>query len=346
MPSIKYLFDRVRSMNTANMRAAAARVAKRSGKAKLAILLDMALCGARHGAGYMDYELFEFEKKSLAQRKSYLTRGRNNDYVKALNARSGWKIFDSKPLFNERFAAYCPRRWAQLETLTPQEFERFAAELGEFIAKPPDASHGDGVEKLKASSIDDWAAERERLIAAGSTLIEEVVRQHDAMNAICPGSVNTVRFVTLVRDGRAKIVGTYLRVGGGDRPVDNFNGGGMVTVVDRESGTILYPAVAKAGVVYENHPMTGVKFVGTKLPMWGECREFVLRAALEVGEVKYVGWDVAITPTGPTFVEGNHYPGHDIYGLAPHAPDGFGTLPQWEEVYALQDLKKLIKQAK
>lgn len=343
MPSLKYLFGRLRSMNTKNMRLAAARIAKQTHRPRLVILADMALCGFRHGAGYMDYELFGFQNKNAAQRRSYLTRGRNNDYVKALNDRDAWKIFDSKPLFLEHFAAYCPRKWAELEKLTAEKFERLGTELGEFIAKPPDASHGDGVEKIRASEVDDWAALRERLIACGSTLIEEVVRQHDDVNAICAGSVNTVRIVTLVRDGRAHIVGAYLRVGGGSRPVDNFNGGGMVTVVDRESGKILYPAVAKAGVVYEAHPQTGTKFEGTQLPLWRECREFVERAALEVPGIKYVGWDVAITPSGPTFVEGNHYPGHDIYGLEAHSPDGFGVLGDWEAVYTLDELKKMMR---
>ncbi len=346
MPSIGYLFGRIRSMNTKNMRLAAKRIAGEARRPALFVLADMAWCGFRYGAGYMDYELFHFWEKSGSQRATYLTRGRNNEYVKALNDRGFWKLFEDKPLFLERFRDYCPREWLDIRSAGADELERFGTRLGEFIAKPPDASHGDGVEKISASAVDDWPALHARLTQSGSALCEEVVRQHDDVNAICPGSVNTVRFVTLVKDGTPHIVATYLRVGGGKRPVDNFNGGGMVTVVDRETGVILYPAVAKAGVVYEEHPVTGKHFAGTRLPMWEECREFVLRAAVEVPEVKYVGWDVAITPDGPTFVEGNQYPGHDIYGLEPHSPDGRGVLPDWEAVYTLKELKRIQKAKK
>ena len=343
MPSIGYLFGRIRSMNTKNMRIAAKRVAKLAHRPSLFILADMTWCGFRYGAGYMDYELFHFWEKNGKQRDTYLTRGRNNEYVRALNKRSGWKYFEEKPDFLERFSDYCPREWISLEKVGVAEFKSFGTDLGEFIAKPPNATHGDGVEKIRASEVSDWKALYDRLLESGSTLCEEAIRQHEDVNAICPGSVNTVRVVTLTKNGQAHIVAAYLRVGGGERPVDNFNGGGMVTVVDKETGVILYPAVAKAGVVYETHPMTGTKFKGTQLPLWEDCREFALRAALEIPEVKYVGWDIAITPEGPTFVEGNQYPGHDIYGLEPHSPKGFGVLPDWEKVYTLKELKEIEK---
>lgn len=343
MPSLKYLFARVRSMNHKNMRLAAGRCAKLAHKPKFIVLCDMAVCGAKYGAGYMDYELFEFWRKSAAQRRSYLTRGINNEYVRALNDRSAWNVFEDKPTFLRRFHDYAPRKFVELSDTDAAGLRAFAEELGEFIAKPRDASHGDGVEKIRANEVDDWDALYARLVASGSTLCEEVVRQHEDVNAICAASINTVRIVTLVRDGAAHIVAAYLRVGGGERPVDNFNGGGMVTVVDRETGVILYPAVAKFGKVHECHPISGTRFEGRQLPMWRECRELVLRAALEVPEIKYVGWDVAITPNGPTFVEGNQYPGHDIYGLPAHSRDGFGVLGDWEAVYTRKELKAMVK---
>ena len=39
--------------------------------------------------------------------------------------------------------------------------------------------------------------------------------------------------------------------------------------------------------------------------MWDEVRRMCLEASCVNTNIHVVGWDVAITPDGPTFVEGN-----------------------------------------
>ena len=57
--------------------------------------------------------------------------------------------------------------------------------------------------------------------------------------------------------------------------------------------------------VYEKHPVTGCEIPGFQFPYWNEVLEMCKKASFEIPEVGYIGWDVAITPTGPVFVEGN-----------------------------------------
>ena len=65
-----------------------------------------------------------------------------------------------------------------------------------------------------------------------------------------------------------------------------------------------------------------------------------LKASKVVKEIRYVGWDIAITDKGPVIIEGNEYPGHDIYQLPVHRTNNIGVLPKFEEALGkIEDLK-------
>ena len=55
-------------------------------------------------------------------------------------------------------------------------------------------------------------------------------------------------------------------------------------------------------------------------------------AAHEIPQVAHVGWDMAITPTGPAIIEGNDFPGTDLCQLAPHYPEKQGLWPYYKEI--------------
>ena len=70
---------------------------------------------------------------------------------------------------------------------------------------------------------------------------------------------------------------------------------------------------------------------GTQIPYWDEVKRMCLDAMHVVPQVRFVAWDVAITPDGPVFIEGNSFPSHAIPQFAAHFPDGIGILPRFEE---------------
>lgn len=328
----------IRGMDTKRMRATARRVAGEARRPAAVILCDMVWCGLCYQAGYMDYELFRFWDLNGAQRKTVLTRGKNNRYVAALNKRDEWNVFDVKPEFLKRFAPFIGRKWLDLTRAAPEEFEGFCREQGRFVVKPPAGTHGDGVEIMDAAVVTDFPALLDRLKSEGRTLCEEALVQHPALDKLWPGAINTVRLVTIVKDGKAHVVAAYLRVGSGERPVDNFNNGGMVAPVDKAAGVVLCRARDKAGRLYDCHPGTGTKFQGYQLPLWEDVVALVEKAALVVPSIRYVGWDVATTVRGPALVEGNQYPGHDIYCLPGQNPDKIGILPELERVVPYKSL--------
>lgn len=370
----------IRRMNFDKMFASADKIAENEHKNKVFVLADMVWCGLRYGAGYSDYALFHMYKMDAKQRKSVLTRGKNNQYVHALNDPKEMHYFAQKSDFLRAFDPYIKRKWLDLrgenrgETRDApgvgpgldqdrpggepgenggqtggetgdrasmvKKLEAMTRELGVVLMKPQDATHGDGVEKFYAKDISDYPAFYDKLVKEGRTLVEEVITQHPDLDRLWPGSINTVRLVTIYAHGKGNIVASFLRVGNSDKPVDNFNGGGMVVPLDVETGKVLCAAVNKAGERFEVHPGTGTPFEGFVVPLWDQVIALAEEAAGVVKGVRYVGWDVAVTPEGPCLVEGNQYPGHDIYGLPGQTEEQMGVLPNFEKVLPMRDLPR------
>ena len=331
MNKIKYLIRRIREMDFKNMIAQAKVVRERCGRPVLFTLVDMTYCGFKYLAGYMDYVVFEFYKLKAAQRKTQVTRGINNNLVKELNDKNSWYKFDKKDEFNRIFEDCLKRDWLDLSTASNEELYAFLEKHPEMIVKPRDGACGKGVEKLCISDYSSPEAFREACLKNEQPLLEEIIIQHSKMNEMFPKSVNTVRMVTITKNGKVNVVYCSIRIGAGDTIVDNLNSGGMAALVDDQSGVITTHAADKNGITYEKHPDTNTNIKGFEIPYFKEGRELVEKAALRVSEIGYVGWDLAFTENGPLLIEGNHFPGHDIYGMPALTENGIGVLPRFQE---------------
>ena len=110
---------------------------------------------------------------------------------------------------------------------------------------------------------------------------------------------------------------------------------GLHGPVDVETGEFLYPAHSgdtTAGIHYTEHPYSHTPLIGYKVPFMKEAVEMVKKAALEIPQMRYVGWDVAITPKGPAIIEGNNYCAHDFWQLPGQTPGGIGIMPKIKEI--------------
>lgn len=335
MNKFKYLVRRIREMDFKNMRAQAKIVHGRTGKPTLFVLVDMMYCGYKYLAGYMDYVVFEFYNLKAAQRKTQVTRGVNNNLVKTLNDKNSWYKFDKKDEFNRIFSDCLKRDWLDIENSSLEDFEAFCKKHSEMMVKPRDGACGKGVEKMRVSDFESVEVLREHCLKNEQTLAEEIIIQNGKMNEMFPRCVNTVRMVTITRNQKVNVVFCSIRIGAGDTIVDNLNSGGMAALVDSEAGVITTHAADKNGVVYEYHPDTNTQIRGFEIPFFKEGRELVEKAAVRVKEIGYVGWDIAFTDSGALLIEGNHFPGHDIYQMPALTEGGIGVLPRFRE--AMQD---------
>ena len=113
--------------------------------------------------------------------------------------------------------------------------------------------------------------------------------------------------------------------------MDNVDCGGMACRIDLESGVISTNGADKQGNVYEHHPESGVKLKGFTIPYFEEAKKICLESAKKVPQMRYIAWDVAITPNGPVFIEGNSFPSHAVPQFSAFYPDGIGIMPRYRE---------------
>ena len=296
-------------------------------------MADMLKCAIKYNAGYVDYKIAQMYRLNEEQRKTVITRGISNEIVRRMNPKEYWHFFDDKTEFNEYFKKWIPRKWIRIDELTdPELLYSLCRNHKQLIGKPLEGSSGQGILKYTETEWKNKSPEEflQQLKTDQIGILEEIVEQHPRMASLCPTSVNTCRIATLLGDKQQGIVYAFLRIGNG-KVMDNVDCGGMAARIDLDTGKLLTVGADKQGNTFIKHPMTNTSIIGFQIPFWKEAKDMCLEAAQLIPEMRYVAWDVAITPDGPTFIEGNSFPSHAIPQFAAHYPDGIGILPEFEK---------------
>ena len=285
------------------------------------ILLDMIYCSLKYQAAFYDYLEFEFYSINNKQRKTYLTNGKNNEIVKTFNDKNYWYLLDDKAEFNKLYKKYLNRDFL-LPNSSIEEFNSFIKNKDRVIVKPVDGVGGVGI-KIVSTKEENLYEKYKKY------LIEEIIIQNDKLNEIYNKSVNSLRLFTFYDGKNSYLLQSIIKFGNGN-VVDNFSSGGMYAFVS-DDGTIITPAIDKNDNIYESHPITKKQILGFKIPLFEEAKKTVLEASKELNEIKYIGWDVAITNDKASIIEGNSYPG--VFQIKPSfSKDKTGILPKYEKI--------------
>ena len=154
------------------------------------------------------------------------------------------------------------------------------------------------------SSTDDL----QKTFTTASYIIQERILQHPELNRLCSTAVNTIRLVTLITPNEEIIaVRAGLRIGREGSCVDNCAKGGIFVGIDLNTGKLMKKGIIKPphGKIVYQQPDNGVVFEGFEIPFFKEAVEMAKELHSKLYRIHSVGWDIAITPNGPTFIEGN-----------------------------------------
>lgn len=325
-----YLMNKIVHIDRKAMNDAAKSISQKTKKSKTKILLDMIYCGLKYQAGYNDYVEFEFYNMNNKQRSTYLTQGKNNLIIRKYNNKDFAFILDNKIEFNKRFNDYLNRDWIYLKTSSYDEFVEFVSFYKKIIAKVIDGEGGNGITIYDTFDLDP-AIMYDELKHNKQYLIEECIIQHPIMESLYDKSVNSLRLFTFYKNGRTYFLNGILKIGNGG-VVDNFSSGGMYAFIN-DDGIIDTPAIDKLDHEYIKHPISNTNIVGFKIPLFNEAIELVKNAHLQIPEVGYIGWDVAIGVKKPMIIEGNFYPG--IFQKKASYSNGEGLLSKYKQYMSI-----------
>lgn len=327
MKKIKYMIKCIKNLNIKNMFNIIDKLSKKTHKNKFVLTVDIIYCALRYGAGYYDYQEFEFYNLTNKERKTYLTRVKNNNIIKTYNNRDDFYKLDDKGIFNETYKDFIKRDFLIINNDNYDEFLKFTKKHKKIIAKIINGEGGKGISVLEVNKENAESSFKE-LLKNKQTLIEEVIIQNKEISRLYSGSVNTLRLFTFFDGKNAYVLNSVFKIGNGG-VTDNFSSGSMYTFTD-ESGVVIVPAIDQNDNIYEVHPITKEKIVGFKVPLYDEACRLVCDAAKLSPTIKYIGWDVAITDDSPVIIEGNSYPG--VFQIKPSLTnDHIGLIPKYQK---------------
>lgn len=287
-------------------------LAKTLGSSKVRILGSMFYSMLRYGARPIDYERFEFHRKSNYERNRYMTILRYFKIAKKIDWATFRDISGNKSRELEIFKDFIHREWMVIDADTSEvSIHEFVQSHAALIAKPVHGEQGHGIFMIKN------AEDQDRLIAESKSvpfILEEVIENAEYIKRINPSSLNTIRATTFI-DGKGNlhIVSIILRVGIPGSHVDNWGSGGIGYNFDLESGVCNMPGKDKKNRSYIFHPGSNEKMVGFELNDFTCLRDYITKLAFILPSARYVGWDIAVTPSGFELIEMNCPAGHDMF---------------------------------
>ncbi len=313
------------------------------------LFIDWILVKRRNRIELTNYVLgnLQTSRFTTSQRLDFLGWDQSEELMNRLNSPEQRKIVDNKYSFKQAMSAagvrvaevygyfahktmnlQVPNRIETLQDLHDLLLER---NLKRCVLKPTDSQHGDGFYLFVTG---DPAGPRQINRKTDQStlftkdidwfLIEAYVQQHQALADINPFSLNTLRIWTFLdKSGSVIILGGFMRFSSNKSPVDNTSAGGICAKINWDEGIICSPFFEVHSYLkrYTQHPLTGTRALGRKIPFHNELQESVIRAAQAFPGMGLLALDYAIDEEGPVCIEGNHmghYQGQFLIG------QGFG----------------------
>lgn len=262
------------------------------------------------------YASLGIDQASTRVKKRYLLLPDYELFLDRINPEQSRNVLRDKTTLLRRLSAaqshdFLNRAWIDLRLCTFDEFRAFVQREETFVAKLFNGRISLGTEVVNFPSSRETDDELyERLVLEKKYILEGYLTQHPEVNRIYGKALASVRIHTLKLGDDVQVV-LPAHVKFGSRDSTTSNSWGINCLVDLNSETICSDGLFRGkkyqldDEVLAHHPDTQIAFLSAATPGVLEGAELVMAAARLVPEVPFVGWDVALTASGPAIIEGN-----------------------------------------
>ena len=273
---------------------------------RIKIILDLILCKLKYKASSIDYDYFEMYKMSNFERKTCITKGKNNDLIKKYNNLKFMKYVNNPLEFHKHFDKFLNRDWLELNSL--KNFKKLCNNHKEIVAYSNKKKEHIILENINLEKLYKGLLEKKYIF------VEESVKTVGSLKKIAKEANISIKMVTLL--GKCLLAFLYIEE-------ENT----LIAPIEIETGNINYPAVDDEKIVYEKHPKSNKDILGITIPNWERLKEICELACLEIPEIGYIEWTLIIGEKRNYLLKGSAHPNHYMYQRAAHREHNIGIVP-------------------
>jgi hypothetical protein len=281
-------------------------------------LFDMYILALMRNIPPLEYKLYRFHEPAARADMDHYLYWNDLSALSALNARRGAENRDVQD--KHRFAEICARH-ALPHVPTFAVFERgrqivpdrpFRPDQSRLFVKHLRGAGSTGAERWtregnryrNTQAVAVPAADLADRLRGTDCIVQPCLENHSSLATLTNGALACLRIVTGIdRAGLAEFIWAMLILPFGTLKSSTT---GIPCRVEPATGTITHALDIWNEREIANHPDTGAALIGLAVPFWRESVALTTRAhGLAFGRFFSLGWDVALTETGPVLLETN-----------------------------------------
>lgn len=124
-------------------------------------------------------------------------------------------------------------------------------------------------------------------------IIQNCLENHELLKKLHPNSINTFRVMTYIWKGKIYHCPIILRIGRGNKNVDNAHAGGIFVGIN-DNGELCEEAFTEYQDRYKEHPDTKIKFEGYKIPQITKVIETAKKLHTRILQIGIISWDLTL----------------------------------------------------